>query len=129
MGAPSLAAYCATKHGLVGFAEALQHENDGKVRAIYLCPSFVKTGITRNRWRAENSGSAQDSLLESFLARFASTPEKVARRTLWAMKRGSPRVVINLDAAVLLCIQWVSFWLSRAVIDLGYRVLRKTHLV
>jgi NAD(P)-dependent dehydrogenase (short-subunit alcohol dehydrogenase family) len=46
-GAPHLATYCATKHGVVGFSEAIRGELRGTgVRISVLIPHFVSTELT-----------------------------------------------------------------------------------
>jgi all-trans-retinol dehydrogenase (NAD+) len=54
-GSEGLAAYAASKHGVVGFSSALRAELAGKnIGVSWICPSFVNTGmiagITRTAW-------------------------------------------------------------------------------
>jgi NAD(P)-dependent dehydrogenase (short-subunit alcohol dehydrogenase family) len=56
LSAPGMAAYCATKHAVVGLSECLHHDlhlvAGGKVNVSVLCPAWVKTRISdseRNR--------------------------------------------------------------------------------
>jgi len=49
LGVPGMAAYSATKHGVIGFAESLRLElRRGGAEAVYMtivCPSFIDTGM------------------------------------------------------------------------------------
>ncbi|MBI4386568.1 MAG: SDR family oxidoreductase [Elusimicrobia bacterium] len=49
LGVPKMAAYSASKHAVIGFAESLRLELRGQghdgVRVLTVCPSFVKTGM------------------------------------------------------------------------------------
>jgi len=72
-GAPHLATYCATKHGVVGFSEAVRGELHGTgVRISVLMPHFVSTELTAGI-------KATPSLPHS-------TPEQVAEAALDALR-------------------------------------------
>jgi 3-oxoacyl-[acyl-carrier protein] reductase len=48
-GMKNLSIYCASKFGLVGFTESIKKELKGTgVKALCLCPGYVKTGFFRN---------------------------------------------------------------------------------
>jgi short-subunit dehydrogenase len=47
IGEPGLGVYSATKHGLVGFTQALQRElGPAGIKACVLCPGFVDTDLS-----------------------------------------------------------------------------------
>lgn len=48
MGIPHAAAYCATKHGVVGLTKALSQEYLGKVRVNAIAPGGVATALTES---------------------------------------------------------------------------------
>ncbi len=71
-GYPYMAAYCASKHGLVGFTRALATEVHGKgVTVNCVSPGYVDTPMLR--WAADNiaekSGREPAELMEMFEAR------------------------------------------------------------
>lgn len=94
LGLPGFSAYCASKFGLRGFAEALRREVRGSpVRVQYLGPRSTRTGFNSADVEAYNqaTGTAADTpetvalalldLLESEAAeRFLGFPEKLAVR-------------------------------------------------
>lgn len=94
LGLPGFSAYCASKFGLRGFAEALRREVRGSaVRVQYLGPRSTRTGFNSADVEAYNqaTGTAVDTpetvalalldLLESEAAeRFLGFPEKLAVR-------------------------------------------------
>lgn len=49
MGVSGLTAYCASKHAVVGFSQALRYElkklSRGKIKITTICPSFINTGM------------------------------------------------------------------------------------
>jgi len=49
MGVPGMAAYCGSKHAVIGFSKSLKQEVDrlshGKIKFTIVCPSFINTGM------------------------------------------------------------------------------------
>jgi short-subunit dehydrogenase len=94
IGLPGYSAYCASKFGLRGFAEALRRElGDTSIRVQYLGPRATRTGFNSPGAEAQNqaTGTAMDTpesvadallrLLEDEAAeRFLGYPEKLAVR-------------------------------------------------
>ena len=85
---PYLAAYAATKHGVVGFTQALRAENGGGAPVGFsaICPGFVSRA---GMWaRFEHVVSAP---------RFIGTvpPESVGDAVLRAILRNLPEVIVN----------------------------------
>ena len=71
-GFPNMAAYCASKHGLLGFTKALATEMRGtNVKIIGVCPARVDTEMHRQSY---------PEVYRSWLRHTILTPENVARR-------------------------------------------------
>ena len=55
-GIPMRTAYCAAKHGLIGYADALRSEVAGQgVKVLVVAPGSVKTNVSRNALNADGS--------------------------------------------------------------------------
>jgi dehydrogenase/reductase SDR family member 7B len=55
-GVPLRTAYCAAKHGLIGYADALRAEMAGQgVRILVVAPGSVRTNVSRNALNADGS--------------------------------------------------------------------------
>jgi NAD(P)-dependent dehydrogenase (short-subunit alcohol dehydrogenase family) len=68
-GVPGYAAYCASKHGVVGFTRALAHElAPRRITVNALCPGWVPTEMARQGWGAG-------------AARLGVAPEEFRRRS------------------------------------------------
>jgi len=83
-GFAGLAAYCSSKHAVVGYSEALHHELRPKAIGVsVLCPGFVNTSILDNQLTPKGSGD--DTLREAVAA--GMSPQAVAAHALaevWA---------------------------------------------
>jgi len=89
-GLPYLAAYCASKHGLIGFTRALATEVGSKgVSAYSLCPGYVDTTMTREacEYIAERSEQTEEDARSYLESQNASgkllSPEEVADSIYW----------------------------------------------
>jgi 3-hydroxybutyrate dehydrogenase len=90
-GFPNMAAYCASKHGLLGFTKALATEMKGtSVRIIGVCPARVDTQMHR-----ETYPEAYNSLLRYTILK----PETVAKRIVDAVIDAGTRngQIIEID--------------------------------
>jgi NAD(P)-dependent dehydrogenase (short-subunit alcohol dehydrogenase family) len=89
-GLPYLAAYCASKHGLIGFTRALSSEvGDKGVRVNALCPGYVDTTMTKEacEFIADRSDHTEEEA-RAFMAGQNEggallTPQQVADSILW----------------------------------------------
>ena len=89
-GLPYLAAYCASKHGLIGFTRALATEVGSKgVSAHALCPGYVDTTMTREacEYIAERTDRTEEDARGYLESQNASgkllSPEEVAQSIYW----------------------------------------------
>lgn len=100
---PGQSAYNATKYAVRGFSEALREEMivaKRPVKVTVVHPGGIKTGIARNARVTEGEDAAATArTFDEKLARM--TPEKAARIILDGMQKGSPRVLVGIDAHLL----------------------------
>jgi NAD(P)-dependent dehydrogenase (short-subunit alcohol dehydrogenase family) len=97
--APGMAAYAATKHGVVGISECLYHDLQfmagGAVRVSVLCPAWVNTNIVdskRNRPASLPGGNRERSQAEQMAETWSRAavaagipPEAVAEKVISAI--------------------------------------------
>jgi len=89
-------AYCAAKHGLVGFTRALALEvAKSGITVNAVCPGFTDTGVVRDAVRAisEQSARSESEARQTLISfnpqqRFVE-PEEVANTVLWLCSPGS----------------------------------------
>lgn len=94
--APFMTAYSASKHGVVGFTRALQAElrlKHSPVRVIMVSPGFVNTPIIA---KGEISGFPE------WLSSMLSTPEKVAKQVMKAIRRDEAEVYPTLNGKMMI---------------------------
>lgn len=83
---PGEAVYSATKHGVVGLAEALSIELAPQgVHVLTLCPGAVRTGFVPEDERARLPAVARATAIE---------PEAVVDATFRALSRGADRAIV-----------------------------------
>jgi len=88
VGVPYGTSYCASKHGLVGFTNALRAEYDtSPVGFSVVCPGFVTDAGMYDRW--ETQGIKAPKLAGS------SKPEKVAAVTISCITKDRAEVIVN----------------------------------
>jgi NAD(P)-dependent dehydrogenase (short-subunit alcohol dehydrogenase family) len=85
-----LAAYCASKHGLIGFTRALAAEvGDKGVTVNAICPGFVDSPMTTSivNGIAERTDATAEEILAGFKSRSPQgrlfSPEEVADAVFW----------------------------------------------
>ena len=115
---PKMAAYCASKHAVVGLSLSLSAElRDSQVKVTILCPGVINTAIVRNARMRGETRAHQPQTIE-FYEKNGATPEKVALDLLSDVRRGklfclTPRMQVGLG--------WLIYRLSPT---LALRVMR-----
>ncbi len=90
-GVPLRTAYCAAKHGLIGYSDALRTEIAGQgVKVLVVAPGSVKTNVSRNALNADGSvRGVSDAAIENGI-----DPERVAEIIWDAVAEGTRELVI-----------------------------------
>jgi short-subunit dehydrogenase len=90
-GIPMRTAYCAAKHGLIGYADALRSEVAGQgVKVLVVAPGSVKTNVSRNALNADGTvRGVSDAAIDNGI-----DPEKVASLIWEAVAAGKREIVI-----------------------------------
>lgn len=90
-GVPLRTAYCAAKHGLIGYADALRAEMAGHgVKVLVVAPGSVRTNVSRNALNGDGSArGVSDKAIENGI-----DPDTVAQ-TIWqAVADGTREITI-----------------------------------
>ncbi|MFT7641404.1 MAG: short-subunit dehydrogenase, partial [Pirellulaceae bacterium] len=112
-----LMGYATSKFGLLGFSESLRWEyGRAGIGVTAVCPGFVRSGF----FAATQSGY-DDGKVPSPPPWVCTTPEKVARRVVRAIRWNSRVVVITPLAHLLAATRSFCPWL----LDLLYGVKRR----
>jgi short-subunit dehydrogenase len=110
--------YHVTKFGLVGFSESLRADLAGhRIGITCVCPGLVKT----NLWHAAVQGRNDPQRRRTAPAWIATSAQRVARRTVRAIRRNHGLVVMTPVARLL-------YWfkrLSPRLLDALQRIRRK----
>lgn len=109
VGAPGMAAYSASKFGVVGLSQALRVELAGRVGVCAVCPTLIRTGIVRAAIVAGRDGADAErrrAEMDADLRRLGAGPERVSRAIVRAIRRRKALVLVNADAHAL-------WWASR----------------
>jgi short-subunit dehydrogenase len=90
-GVPLRSAYCAAKHGLIGYADALRSEIAGQgVKVLTVAPGSVRTNVSRNALNADGSvRGVSDKAIDEGI-----DPAAVADIIWAAVKDGKREIVI-----------------------------------
>jgi dehydrogenase/reductase SDR family member 7B len=94
-GIPLRSAYCAAKHGLVGYHDALRAENEHLgIQVLVVAPGSTATDVSRNALNADGSRrGVSDAAIDNGLP-----PADVARAILAAIEAGRREIVLAKDA-------------------------------
>jgi dehydrogenase/reductase SDR family member 7B len=90
-GIPMRTAYCAAKHGLIGYADALRSEVAGQgVKVLVVAPGSVRTNVSRNALNADGSvRGVSDAAIDNGI-----DPDNVAQIIWDAVAQGKREIVI-----------------------------------
>jgi dehydrogenase/reductase SDR family member 7B len=90
-GVPMRTAYCAAKHGLIGYSDALRTEVAGQgISVLVVAPGSVRTNVSRNALNADGSTrGASDAAIDNGI-----DPDEVARLIWEAVASGKREIVI-----------------------------------
>lgn len=105
MGVPTRSAYCASKHALHGFFDALRAEvHADNVAVTLICPGYIRTEIGVHALEADGSehGKVDPGQLKGM------TAEACARRMMRPIRRGAAEAVIGgwVETAGVLLKRW-----------------------
>ena len=91
VGVPLRTAYCAAKHGLIGYADALRGELSQSGVAVHVvCPGSVATDVSRNALSADGSPRGRsDKVIDNGIA-----PDEAARRIVDAIGEGQREIIV-----------------------------------
>jgi short-subunit dehydrogenase len=117
VGMPKLAAYCTSKFALVGFSDALRAEYGREGLGVTaLCPGFVTTNLFTSAPLPENSKGPK--VPPRF---FCTTPERVARAAVKAIRHNRRLVVVEPFAKLLTLVKRYTPGLVDFLLHLGRR--------
>lgn len=90
-GVPLRTAYCAAKHGLIGYSDALRSEVAGQgVKVLVVAPGSVRTNVSRNALNADGTvRGTSDAAIENGI-----DPDEVAQIIWRAVDEGRREIVI-----------------------------------
>ena len=91
IGSPLRSAYCAAKHGLIGYADSLRIELSGHgISVIGVTPGSIRTDVSRNAITADGGRRGEsDEAIDSGI-----DPDEFAERMLSAIDAGDREVAI-----------------------------------
>ncbi len=91
VGIPLRTAYCAAKHGLIGYADALRAELSQTGVAVHVvCPGSVATDVSRNALTADGSARGRsDSVIDNGMK-----PEEAAQRIVDGIASGEREIIV-----------------------------------
>ena len=92
VGVPRRTAYCASKHALHGFFDALRAEvADRGVRVTLVCPGYVRTAVSANALTGEGGAyGVTDRAIEQGIS-----PDECAGAVIRGLERGDEEVLVG----------------------------------
>lgn len=115
--APSMSAYAASKHAVIGLSEVLAMELEGSgVRVLMLCPGVINTPIVAgNAQMTPEFPQAQVQRLQAYYMAKGCAPREVAEALLGALGRGDIVVFAGPLARLSSVLMRISRRLARRV--------------
>ncbi|EDL48972.1 SDR family NAD(P)-dependent oxidoreductase [Erythrobacter sp. SD-21] len=91
VGVPMRTAYCAAKHGLIGYADALRGElSQSGVDVHVICPGSVATDVSRNALNGDGTKRGRsDKVIDNGIA-----PDDAARRIVDAVELNQREIIV-----------------------------------
>ena len=119
---PSMAAYAASKAGVVAISEAIAAECDrGRPGVTVVCPGFFRSGLL-DTWHFSNGVERREA--ERRMAASIWSSDRVAARVLAAIDRNRRYVVVGLQARWLWRLKRLAPRATTALVRGIYRRLR-----
>ncbi|MDK2760807.1 MAG: SDR family NAD(P)-dependent oxidoreductase [Sphingopyxis sp.] len=97
-GVPLRSAYCAAKHGLIGYHDSVRAENEHLgLKVLVVAPGSVRTNVSRNALNANGSARGEsDAAIDNGLS-----PEDAAAQMLAAVDAGTRELVVAEGAEAM----------------------------
>jgi short-subunit dehydrogenase len=91
LGAPLRSAYCAAKHGLIGYHDALRAENEHLgIQVHVIAPGSVRTDVSKNALTADGARrGVSDAVIDNGMP-----PEEAAQAMLAAIEAGKRELLL-----------------------------------
>ncbi len=129
-----MAAYAASKFGVVGFSEGLRAELVEKnIGVCAICPPFVQTNIVKNsqvtNGDLSHADKAQLEKLDKMVQQKGLRPEYVAETIVHAIKKNKNRVALGVLPKLLLVMRFIFPSLTDWVNGIIYRRLKRQGLL
>ncbi len=127
-GAPGMAAYAASKFGVVGFSQALRIELAGRAGVCAVCPTLVRTAIVARSGvagREEADAERRRGEMDAQLHRLGASPERASRAIVRAIVKRKRLVLVNPDAWVLHTMHRFFPCLTEFIVRKLYRKLQR----
>jgi len=100
VGVPLRTAYCAAKHGLIGYMDALRAETEVRhnIRVTNILPGSIRTNVSRNALTKDGSKrDKSDDVIDNGME-----PAECARQILEAVSNNVPELIIAEGAELML---------------------------
>ena len=116
IGAPFRTAYCAAKHAMMGFFDALRSEvHHQNIKVTTITPGYIRTNISNNALTGDGSSFAQvDENIEAGMS-----PQKCAEVIRHGLLKGKPEIAVGQG------LEMHALWLKRLAPKLVFNLVAK----
>lgn len=116
---PGILAYIASKHGVLGFSEAMRNEVGGHgIGVTTLCPGMINTNIVRTSpIRGVCDPEAKSRRITRMYEKRNYSPERVAEAALHGIRHNASVLPVAPEA-------WLAYYLERFAPGLAHRLGR-----